>query len=79
MILSDKLPGDLVSTLIFGLIAIILLLIGYKGFDKITPGVSFDAELAKGNKAVAIVIGAFILGLCWVIVTVVSSIVTCAP
>jgi len=76
MHISDAIPGDIIATFVFGLIAILLLLIGYKGFDRLTPGVSFDAELAKGNKAVAIVVSAFILGLCWVLVSVVTSILT---
>ena len=76
MNISTDIPGDMIATFVFGLIAILLLLIGYKGFDRLTPGVSFDAELAKGNKAVAIVVSTFILSLCWVLVSVVKSILS---
>jgi len=76
MLIPETIVGDLAATLLFGLVAIVLALLGYKGFDRLTPGVSFDAELAKGNIAVAIVISAFMLGLCWVIVSVVTAIVS---
>lgn len=44
------------------MLALIFMLIGYKLFDKITP---FDTskELAGGNIAVGIVIGAILVGL----------------
>jgi len=72
--LPDYFLGDLVSTFAFGIVAIILVVIGYKTFDKLTPRLSFDDLLAKGNVALAIVIGSFILGLCYVVGRVVSAI-----
>ena len=72
--LPDYFLGDLAATLAFGLIAILLVVIGYKVFDKLTPKLDFDDLLIKGNVAMAIVIGGFILGLCHVVAQVVSAI-----
>jgi putative membrane protein len=72
--LPDYFWGDLVSTFAFGLVAILLVVIGYKVFDKLTPKLDFDELLHKGNVAMAIVIGSFILGLCHVVARVVAAI-----
>jgi putative membrane protein len=70
---SGFLP-DLVATFAFGVVAIILIIIGYIAFDKLTPKLDFDELLNKGNLSLAIVVGCFILGLCYVVGSVVSAI-----
>jgi putative membrane protein len=72
--LPDYFAGDLVATVAFGIMAIFLILIGYLAFDKLTPKLDFDELLNKGNTALAIVIGSFILGLCYVVGKVVAAI-----
>ena len=72
--LPDYFLTDLVSTAAFGLLAILLVVVGYKIFDKLTPKLDFDDLLNKGNLAMAIVIGSFILGLCHVVARVVAAI-----
>ena len=72
--LPDFFIGDLVSTVAFGIVAILLIIFGYVAFDKLTPKLDFNEMLAKGNIALAIVVGSFILGLCFVIGRVVSAI-----
>jgi putative membrane protein len=72
--LPDYFFGDLVSTVAFGIVAILLLILGYVAFDKLTPKLDFDDLLNKGNMALAVVIGSFILGLCYIIGRVVSAI-----
>ena len=72
--LPDYLLGDLVSTVAFGVIAILLIVLGYVTFDKLTPKLDFDDLLNKGNVALAIVVGSFILGLGYVIGRVVAAI-----
>jgi putative membrane protein len=72
--LPDYFLGDVVSTVAFGLVAILLVVLGYKVFDKLTPKLDFDDLINKGNVAMAIVIGSFILGLCHVVARVVSAI-----
>jgi len=72
--LPEYFVSDLVSTVAFGLVAILLVVVGYKVFDKLTPKLDFDELIHKGNVAMAIVIGSFILGLCHVVARVVSAI-----
>jgi Domain of Unknown Function (DUF350). len=72
--LPDFFFGDLVSTVAFGIVAILLIILGYVAFDKLTPKLDFNELLAKGNVAMAIVVGSFILGLCYVVGRVVSAI-----
>jgi putative membrane protein len=72
--LPDYLLTDLVSTVAFGVVAILLIVLGYVTFDKLTPKLDFGDLIRKGNVAMAIVIGAFILGLCYVVGRVVSAI-----
>ena len=72
--LPEYFLGDLVATVAFGILAILLLLVGYIAFDKLTPKLDFDDLLNKGNMALAVVIGSFILGLCYVVGRVVSAV-----
>ena len=72
--LPDYLLTDLVATVAFGVVAILLIVLGYITFDKLTPKLNFSDLLNKGNTAMAIVVGSFILGLCYVIGRAVSAI-----
>jgi putative membrane protein len=72
--LPDYFLTDLVVTVAFGLVAILLIVVGYILFDKLTPKLAFDELLNKGNVALAIVVGSFLLGLCYVIAHVVAAI-----
>jgi putative membrane protein len=74
MHLPDYLLTDLVSTVAFGVVAILLIVLGYVTFDKLTPKLNFSDLLNKGNVALAIVVGSFILGLCYVVGRVVAAI-----
>jgi len=74
MHLPDYFLGDLIATVGFGVVAIFLILLGYVIFDKLTPKLDFDDLLNKGNMALAVVVGSFILGLCYVVGKVVSAI-----
>lgn len=73
--LPKNFPGDLAATLAFGMLAILLVVAGYKLFDLILTKIDFDEELKKNNLSMAIVIAAFIGGLCYVIGQVVSGVV----
>jgi putative membrane protein len=72
--LPDYLFTDLVSTVAFGIVAVLLIVVGYVTFDKLTPKLDFNDLLSKGNVAMAIVVGSFILGLCYVVGRVVAAI-----
>jgi putative membrane protein len=65
---------DLLATIAFGIIAILLIVFGYVTFDKLTPKLDFNDLLNKGNLAMGVVIGCFILGLCFVVGRVVSAV-----
>ena len=73
--LPDYFLTDIAVTAAFGLLAVILIVFGYKVFDALTPKLHFDDNLAKGNVAAAIVIASFILGICYVMAQVISSII----
>jgi len=66
--------GDLAATAAFGILAILLIILGYVAFDKLTPRLDFNDLINKGNMPIAIVVGSFILGLCYVVGRVVSAI-----
>ena len=68
----EALPQALLATVLFGVVAIALLFLGYKVFDWATPKLDLEAELIKNNLSVAIVLAALILGLSWIIVTAMS-------
>jgi putative membrane protein len=68
----ENLWKGFVGSLVFGLTGIILAVLGFKVFDWITPRMDIQHELAeKHNVAVAIVCGAIILGVCYVVALVV--------
>jgi putative membrane protein len=72
--LNEAFFPDLVTTAAFGVLAILLIVVGYIVFDKLTPKLDFSDLIGKGNTAMAIVVGSFILGLCYVVGKVVSAI-----
>jgi len=72
--LNEAFFPDLVTTASFGVLAILLIVFGYVVFDKLTPKLDFSDLIGKGNTAMAIVVGSFILGLCYVVGSVISSI-----
>ena len=72
--LPDYLLTDLISTFAFGIVAILLIVLGYITFDRLTPKLNFDELLNQGNLALAIVVRSFILGLCYVVGRVVAAI-----
>ncbi|MDP4090539.1 MAG: DUF350 domain-containing protein [Bacillota bacterium] len=63
---------DAVTILGFGILGIIIMALGYKIFDWIIPA-DVNKELEKGNLSVAIVIGAALLGVAYIIGQVLSS------
>ncbi len=65
---------DLVATAAFGILAILLIIVGYAAFDKLTPKLDFGDLINKGNISMGIVLGSFILGLCYVMGRVVAAI-----
>jgi hypothetical protein len=59
--------GSIVTSIVYGLLGLILLLIGYYIYEVITPFSVKDELITHRNAAVAIVAAAFILGMAIVI------------
>jgi putative membrane protein len=58
----------LLAAAAFGLLGIALLLVGFKVFEWLTPKLNVEEELAKGNVAIGIAVGAVALGISLIIV-----------
>ncbi len=59
----SELAHALLNMALFGLVGLALMLVGFKAFDWITPGIDLEKELTeKNNLAVAIVVAAVLLG-----------------
>jgi len=55
------------ATAVFGLMGIVLALIGFKLFDLITP-FNLEKEMCENkNIAVGILCGGIVLGICWIV------------
>ncbi len=66
--------NPILSTLIFGVIGILLTVLGFKLFDWMLPKVNVETELAEHhNIAVAIVMAAVILGISIVVAATIHS------
>ncbi len=60
------------ASLIFGIIGIVLLIVGYFLFDWLCRRIDIQEQLNKGNMAVAIVVGALLLSIAIIAAHVVS-------
>lgn len=58
---------------LFGLLGIALLVFGYKLFDWIETKIDFADEIRKGNVAVGITVGAFLLGVAIIVGRAIGS------
>jgi putative membrane protein len=68
----EKLGTGALSAIVFGLIGIVLLLLGYWLFDRITPRIDVEKELNEKNVAVAIVVASLLLGIAYIVAHVVQ-------
>jgi len=65
------LASGVVATVLYSLIGIIMATIGFKVVDWLTPGDLADEVSNKGNRALAILAGSMILGVCIIIASAV--------
>lgn len=72
--LPSHFVGDVVASLIFGLVLLILMVLGYKFVDWALKGVYFDTELSKNNVAVGIVVASIIIGVCFGVSNIMAAI-----
>ena len=70
--LPEHFWGSLAVSGIFGVLGIVLLLLGYWLFDAITPRIDVQKELCEKNMAVAAVVAALILGIAYMVAHVVQ-------
>jgi putative membrane protein len=71
--LPEQLVGGTITAVVYGVIGILLVLGGFKVFDALTPKLDIQKELAENkNVAVAIVCSAVILGICYIVASVVN-------
>ncbi len=64
--------NNLGLSVLFGMLGIFIMLIGYLIFDKVIP-LDFNKELEKNNTAVAIVIAGLLIGIAIIVSRVVGS------
>lgn len=58
---------------LFGVLGIVLSILGYFLFDLAERRIDFSDEIKKGNMAAAVVIAAFIVGICFIVGRAVGS------
>ena len=64
----------IIAATTFGVLGIILMLVGFKAFDWVTPRIDVQKELAERNNiAVAIVVAAVIIATAMIVEKVVSA------
>lgn len=66
--------SDVIVLLIFGLIAIGLLVLAFKIWDFMTPQIDEQKEISNNNLSLSLVISAYMLSVAWIIVTVVKHV-----
>jgi putative membrane protein len=71
-LLPEHLLRNVVSATAFGLLGIVLLLLGYFLFDWITPRIDVQKELTEKNMAVATVVAALLIGIAYIVAHVVQ-------
>lgn len=69
----DAFGMSLLAAAVFGVLGIALLALGFKVFEWITPKLHVEEELSKGNIAVAIVVGAAVLGVALIVVRAIGG------
>jgi putative membrane protein len=70
---TDTFGMSLAAAAAFGLLGIVLLIIGFKVFEWITPKLKVEEELTKGNVAVGIAVGALLLAISLIVVRAIGG------
>lgn len=70
---TNSFEMSLLAAAVFGLLGIALLMLGFKVFEWITPKLNVEEELAKGNTAVGILMGAVVLGISLIVVRAIGG------
>ena len=65
---SQALLHSLMGTAAFGLLGLVLMLVGFKAFEVITRRLDIEKQLEDRNMAVGVVVAALLLGLSLIVV-----------
>lgn len=63
--------NEILSTILWALLGLVLMFLGYKIFDWINP-IDLDKEIEKGNVAAGLVAAGIFIGVAWIISAVVA-------
>lgn len=63
----DAFGMALLAAAVFGLLGIVLLMLGFKLFERLTPKLDVEQKLQEGSVAVAIVVGALLIAIALVV------------
>ncbi len=69
---AATLPQALLYCAVFGALGIVLVLIGFKIFDKAVARIDIEHEISKGNVAAAILSGAVIIAIAIIVAAAMS-------
>ena len=64
----DTVGMSLLAVAAFGALGIVLLVLGFKLFDWVTPKLNIEEELSKGNMAVAVVVAAALVSVALIVI-----------
>jgi len=64
---------DLISTILYSIVGIVMGVIGFKVVDWLTPGDLAEEVANKENRALAVLAGSMMLGVCIIIASVLIS------
>jgi uncharacterized membrane protein YjfL (UPF0719 family) len=68
----DRTVNSMLLSVVFALLGFVLLFLGYKVFDRLTPADIARQVFEEGNMAAAVLMGAFIIGLAIVVSAAIS-------
>ena len=65
--------AELISTIVYSIVGIVMGVVGFKVVDWLTPGNLADEVANKENRALAVLAGSMMLGVCIIIASVLIS------
>ena len=65
--------AELISTIVYSIVGIVMAVVGFKVVDWLTPGNLAEEVANKENRALAVLAGSMMLGVCLIIASVLIS------
>lgn len=69
----DGFAAELISTIVYSIVGIVMGVVGFKVVDWLTPGNLAEEVANKENRALAVLAGSMMLGVCIIIASVLVS------